>query len=138
MHKIEVRLSPDASKAAQRKNALQLAYVGDTIYDLYARTHVLLATDAKVTLLHRQACSLVNASAQSAALARIEPMLTQEEQDVALRGRNAHTRPPKNADPGDYARATAMEALLGYLYLSGRSERVDELMRAALPATDAD
>lgn len=48
---------------------------------------------------------------------------------MARRGRNAHSRPPKNQDPGDYARATALEALCGYLYLMGRNERLDELMR---------
>ena len=103
-------------------NGVQLAFVGDTIYDLYARTQVLEE-------LHRRAVAHVNARAQARAFAAVAPLLTEAEADVARRGRNAHSRPPKNQDPGDYARATALEALCGYLYLMGRNERLDELMR---------
>ena len=110
-------------------NGVQLAFVGDTIYDLYARTQVLEEHDACVRELHRRAVAHVNAHAQARAFAAVEPLLTEEEADVARRGRNAHARPPKNQDPGDYARATALEALCGYLYLMGRNERLDELMR---------
>ena len=110
-------------------NGVQLAFVGDTIYDLYARTQVLEEHDACVRELHRRADAHVNARAQVLAFAAVEPLLTEEEADVARRGRNAHSRPPKNQDPGDYARATALEALCGYLYLMGRNERLDELMR---------
>ena len=110
-------------------NGVQLACVGDTIYDLYARTQVLEAHDGCVRELHRRAVAHVNARAQAQAFAAVEPLLTEEEADVARRGRNAHSRPPKNQDPGDYARATALEALCGYLFLMGRKERLDELMR---------
>lgn len=110
-------------------NGVQLAFVGDTIYDLYARTQVLEEHDACVRELHRRAVAHVNARAQARAFAAVEPLLTEEEADVARRGRNAHSRPPKNQDPADYARATALEALCGYLYLMGRNERLDELMR---------
>lgn len=110
-------------------NGVQLAFVGDTIYDLYARTQVLEEHDACVRELHRRAVAHVNARAQARAFAAVEPLLSEEEADVARRGRNAHSRPPKNQDPGDYARATALEALVGYLYLMGRNERLDELMR---------
>ena len=85
--------------------------------------------DACVRELHRRAVAHVNARAQARAFAAVEPLLTEEEADVARRGRNAHSRPPKNQDPGDYARATGLEALCGYLYLMGRNERLDELMR---------
>ena len=110
-------------------NGVQLAFVGDTIYDLYARTQVLEEHDVCVRELHRRAVAHVNARAQARAFAAVEPLLTEEAADVARRGRNAHSRPPKNQDPGDYARATALEALVGYLYLLGRNERLDELMR---------
>ena len=93
------------------------------------RTQVLEEHDACVRELHRRAVAHVNARAQARAFAAVEPLLTEEEADVARRGRNAHSRPPKNQDPGDYARATALEALCGYLYLMGRNERLDELMR---------
>lgn len=110
-------------------NGVQLAFVGDTIYDLYARTQVLEEHDESVRQLHRRAVARVNAAAQARAFAAVEPLLSEEEADVARRGRNAHSRPPKNQDPADYARATALEALCGYLYLMGRNERLDELMR---------
>ena len=111
-------------------NGVQLAFVGDTIYDLYARTQVLEEHDACVRELHRRAVAHVNARAQARAFAAVESLLTEEEADVARRGRNAHSRPPKNQDPGDYARATALEALVGYLYLLGRHSRLEELFAA--------
>ena len=110
-------------------NGVQLAFVGDTIYDLYARTQVLEEHDAGRRERHRRAVAHAPARAPARALAGVEPLLPAEEADVARRGRNAHSRPPKNQDPGDYARATALEALCGYLYLMGRNERLDELMR---------
>lgn len=115
--------------SVRRLNGLQLAFIGDTVYDLYARGCALEEHDACVRELHRRAVAHVNARAQARAFAAVEPLLTEEEADVARRGRNAHSRPPKNQDPGDYARATALEALCGYLYLMGRNERLDELMR---------
>lgn len=115
--------------SVRRLNGLQLAFIGDTVYDLYARGRALEEHDACVRELHRRAVAHVNARAQARAFAAVEPLLTEEEADVARRGRNAHSRPPKNQDPGDYARATALEALCGYLYLMGRNERLDELMR---------
>lgn len=116
-----------------RMNALQMAYIGDTVYDLYVRTVLLCSCDAGVHALHKAASEKVRARAQSDALARIESMLTEEEKDVVRRGRNAKSRSvPKNADPGDYSRATAMEALIGYLYLSGKEDRLRDIMWTAL------
>ena len=68
----------------------------------------------------------VNAHAQSVAMDKIEPLLTDEERDVVRRGRNAHARhaAPKHQDPADYARSTALEALCGYLYLTGQEDRL--------------
>ena len=95
--------------SVRRLNGLQLAFIGDTVYDLYARGRALEEHDESVRQL---------------------PLLSEEEADVARRGRNAHSRPPKNQDPGDYARATALEALVGYLYLLGRHSRLEELFAA--------
>ena len=119
----------------QLPGSLELAFLGDTLYDLYVRSRV-LSIGGKVKHLHTAAAGFVNAGAQSAAFERIEDMLTEEEQDVVRRARNAKQNPPKNADPRAYHRATAFEALLGYLYLFGRVGRIDELMRAALAITD--
>ena len=117
---------------AKGLNGLQLAYIGDTIYDLFVRTSLLEEHDENVNRLHHRAIERVNAGAQAKAFVRIEPLLTEEEADIARRGRNAHSRPPKNQNPGDYSRATALEALCGYLYLSGRRERLKELLNIIL------
>lgn len=112
--------------------SLELAYLGDTLYDLYVREH-LIARGGKVGALHRRAIGLVCAHAQSEALTRITGSLTEAEHDVVRRARNAHQNPPKNADPGEYHRATALEALIGWLYVTGQRERMNELLKAALP-----
>lgn len=112
--------------------SLELAYLGDTIYDLYVRSH-LVERGGKVGALHRRAVRLVCAHAQSEALGRIEGILTGEEADVARRARNAHQSPPRSADPAEYHRATALEAVVGYLYALGREERLRELLELALP-----
>jgi len=112
--------------------SLELAYLGDTLYDLYVREH-LIARGGRVRALHREAVALVCAHAQAQALARISGLLTDDEADVVRRARNARQTPPKNADPGEYHRATALEALVGWLYVTGRRDRMNELLALALP-----
>ncbi len=116
----------------QLPGSLELAYVGDTLWDLMVRTR-LVRQGGTMKTLHRAAVSCVCAHAQSEALERIEPLLTEDEAGIVRRARNAKQTPTKNADPHDYHRATALEALIGYLYLSGQTARMDELMSAALP-----
>ena len=115
-------------KRARQLNGLQLAFIGDTIYDLFVRGDVLERHDESVQKLHKRAVARVNAAAQARAFDRVEPLLTQGGADVARRARNAHSRPPKHQDPGDYSRATALEALCGYLYLCGRHDRLGQLL----------
>lgn len=117
-------------KQGQLPGSLELAYLGDTLWDLFVREE-LVRTGGRMKELHRAAVARVRASAQSRALARIEEGLTEEEAAVVRRARNAHQTPPKNADPADYCRATALEALFGYLYLTGQLERMKTLMRQA-------
>ncbi|MBQ8973806.1 MAG: ribonuclease III [Clostridia bacterium] len=112
--------------------SLELAYLGDTIYDLYVRTH-LIELGGKVGALHRQAIQLVCAHAQAEALSRVEPMLSEEELAVVRRARNVRQTPPRNADIAEYHRATAFEALLGYLYATDRDERLNAVLGVALP-----
>lgn len=116
----------------QLPGSLELAYLGDTIYDLYVRRRLVI-TGGRMKDLHRAAVSQVRASAQSEALSRVEEMLTEEEQGVVRRARNAKQSVPKSATPGEYHRATAFEALLGYLYLMGRMERLEEILTTANP-----
>lgn len=112
--------------------SLELAYLGDTIYDFYVR-RALVRRGGRVQRMHREAVALVCNHGQAQALIRIEPELTEAEADVVRRARNAHQNPPRNANPAEYHRATGLEALMGYLYLTDQRERLDQLMRIALP-----
>ena len=139
MLKEELNSAHDAFAPADIRglNPLQMAYVGDTVHDLYVRS-MLLSRGMAVGRMHRQAVRMVSAGAQARMLERIEPELTQEEADIARRGRNSQAKhaAPRHADPADYAHATALEALWGYLYLSGQTQRLDELMKLALTRTE--
>ena len=139
MLKEELNSAHDAFAPADIRglNPLQMAYVGDTVHDLYVRS-MLLSRGMAVGKMHRQAVRMVSAGAQARMLERIEPELTQEEADIARRGRNSQAKhaAPRHADPADYAHATALAALWGYLYLSGQTARLDELMKLALTRTE--
>ncbi len=118
-------------------NALQLAYIGDTVHDLYVRS-ALVVRGMSVGAMHKRAIRMVSAGAQARMLAAIEPELTQAEADIVRRGRNAHAKhaAPKHADPADYAHATGLEALWGALYISGQTHRLNELVNLALSRTE--
>ena len=111
--------------------SLELAYLGDSLYDLYVREH-LIARGGRVRNLHREAITLVCAHAQAQALSRVAEALTDAERDVVRRARNAHQSPPKNADPGEYHHATALEALIGWLYVTGQRDRMNEVLAMAV------
>ena len=102
---------------------LALAFVGDGVYSLMVRERLLCEANRPVNDLHRQSVRDVRAEAQAAAMGRIMEHLTEEEEAVFKRGRNAHTA----RSGADYHRATGLEALFGYLYLDGRIDRVREL-----------
>lgn len=112
--------------------SLEMAYLGDALYDLHVRKK-LLARGGRVHVLHRDAVKLVCAHAQSEALERVLPALSEQEAAVVRRARNAHQSPPRNADPGEYHRATALEALIGYLYIMGETARMEQVLALALP-----
>ena len=122
---------PMNNRFNQLPGSLELAYLGDTVYDLYVRTR-LVQQGGKMKQLHKQAVSVVCAHAQSEALTAVEPLLTEEEQDVVRRARNCKQHPPRHADPAEYHRATALEALIGFLYFMGRNERIDVIVNTAL------
>ena len=106
---------------------LTLAFIGDGVFDLFVRERLVCAANAPVAALHKNAVAQVRCEAQAAAVQKILPLLTQEETAVFMRGRNAHSRTPKNASPADYHAATAFEAVFGYIYLKGDIERLREL-----------
>ena len=114
-------------------SALDLAFVGDGVYDLLAREYLLQEGPSPVKKLHVRKTALVCCKAQSRALAGLWEGLSQEEREIALRGRNAHVgHVPKNADIADYHGATALEALFGWLYLIGGIDRARELFLLAV------
>lgn len=112
---------------------LTLAYIGDAVYELVIRTILVKKGNCPVNRLHKQASSLVKASAQSQAMEVIEPCLTEEERKVYKRGRNAHSPTmAKNATMSDYRRATGFEALMGFLYLKQEYGRMLTLIRMGI------
>lgn len=119
---------PVDPKQARLLNPLQLAYLGDAVWDLMVRS-TMLARGLSVGHMHKTAVKHVSAAAQAEALRRLEGILTEEESDVVRRGRNSHAHhpSPRNQDPGDYAAATGLEALVGFLFMTGQDDRLQAL-----------
>ena len=113
---------------ALQMNALQLAYLGDTVWEMIVR-YDLIIQKLNVRHMHQRCVSLVNAHSQSEILRSLTYTLTDSEKEIVRRGRNAHAKHPvpKNQDPDEYAMATGFEALLGYLYVTGKNDRISEL-----------
>lgn len=112
---------------------LTFAYIGDGVYELIVRTILVKRGNCPVNKLHRRASALVRASAQSKMMEALEPALTPEEERIYKRGRNAHpSTMAKNATMGDYRRATGFEALIGWLYLTGRQRRMMDLVKIGI------
>ena len=107
---------------------LALAFVGDGVYSLMVRERLLCEANRPVNDLHRQSVRDVRAEAQAAAMGRIMEHLTEEEEAVFKRGRNAHTA----RSGADYHRATGLEALFGALYLAGQTGLINELFKAVM------
>ena len=105
------------------------AYVGDCVYELYIRTKLVDTTKLNPHKLHIEAIKYVKAGAQAKILREISDNLTDEEKDIVRRARNANNHHlPKNSNVQEYMYATAFEALIGYLYLAKKYERVKELI----------
>ena len=118
--------------------ALNLAYVGDTVYDLYVRAYLIHTHPETVHNLHLLSARMVCAQGQARAFFAMEPQLNEEELSVYRRGRNAHSGTvPKNANVMDYRVATGLETLLGHLWVLGREERIDQLMAIAVQVNEA-
>ena len=112
---------------------LVLAYIGDAVYEAYIRTMLVINKKTNVNTLHKMSIKYVKAKAQSDIVHRIADKLTQDEQDVVRRGRNAKSvTVPKNADITDYRYSTGYEALIGYLYLINNTQRLMEILRLSV------
>ena len=119
---------PLSEKDAAMLNALQLAYLGDTVWETVVRD-ALIHRGLNVHHMHGSCVAFVNAHAQAIFLQETEHLLDEQETEIARRGRNAHAKHPvpKNQNPEDYAAATGFEALIGYLYLTGNDQKIMEL-----------
>ena len=116
---------------------LVLAHVGDAVYELLYRSKLCTDGHTAVAEMHRMTVAFVRAEAQAEAAAKLLPVLTTEEASVYKRGRNAKVNSvPHNADIGQYHAATGLEALFGWLYLLGRTERINELFNIITGGTD--
>lgn len=112
---------------------LTLAYIGDGIYELVIRSVVVERANRSANDLHKKTTRYVKAPAQSAMIEALLPELTEEEEAVYRRGRNAKSyTTAKNASVADYRRATGFEALMGYLYLTGQIDRMLQLIKAGI------
>ena len=109
------------------------AYVGDSVYELYIRTHLIKTTKLKPHQLHIETIKYVKASAQAKILEKIKDELSEEELEIVRRARNTENHHmPKNADVMEYRYATALEGLIGYLYLAGKKERMKEILEKCI------
>lgn len=110
------------------KNALVLAYVGDSVFSLMVREHLVKKYDFKPNGLNKKANSVVCAKAQAEIMNKIKNNLTEDELDVVLRARNSHLNSKaKNSTLAEYSLATQFEALVGYWYLNGNLEKLNEM-----------
>ncbi len=116
---------------------LALAYIGDAVYELMIRTHVVSHGSMQVNKMHKKSASLVKAQTQAELIKILEPELTPLEHAAYKRGRNAkRVSPAKNQSITDYRRATGFEALMGYLYLKKEWKRMLELVKIGLESMD--
>ena len=122
---LHIQLPPDQIRGI---SSIGLAHMGDAVYELLVRTWLCAHGKATGKGLHRATVALVCAPKQAELAQRIRPLLTEEEQAVFRRGRNANVHSiPAHASRAQYQQATALEALLGWLHLSGRHDRVEQL-----------
>lgn len=131
--------TPTIAKAIDTSaiNTTALAYIGDGVYEIFVRKMMVERGWAAADHLHRETVKYVRAESQAYAVKKIMEMLTSEEQDLIRRARNRKSvTKPKNADPVSYKLATAMEALIGYLFLTGQNQRIDEIMSKVVDEID--
>ena len=121
----DVQLEQDALHGI---SALGLAHMGDGVFEVLVRSWLCVHGKATSGNLHRATVAHVSAPAQARRMERMLPYLTEEELAIYKRGRNAHVHAvPKNATPGEYAKATGLECLFGWLFLRGETARINEL-----------
>lgn len=123
----DLRMREFSKDEARMLNPLQLALIGDGVFEVFIRNYILTQNTAlSANKIHVKAIGYVKAKSQSDIMHELEVLLNEEEEAVYKRGRNAKSPTvPKNADVRDYRMATGFEALIGYLYLTGNKERLE-------------
>lgn len=122
-----------SEREVNQLNMLALAHVGDAVYELLVRSMLCREKNAAVVKLHRLTVEKVRAEAQAEAVKKILPLLSEDELAVYKRGRNTKVNSaPHHAEIAQYHAATGLEALFGWLYLQGRTERVEALFNAIM------
>ena len=130
---IEIIKRPENISEVNTMSPLTWAYIGDSIYELYIRQYLVNTTKLKPHKLHMEAIKYVRAGAQANILEEIEESLTNQEQEIVKRGRNADNHHlPKNATIQEYMYSTGLEALIGYLYLSKQDKRLKEILELCI------
>lgn len=119
--------------SARMLSPLVWAYVGDSVYELFIRTHLINNSNAKPHKLHIESIKYVKAKAQADILKKITDNLTEEEKDIVRRGRNTENHHvAKNSNVADYSQSTAFESLIGYLYLTKQDDRLKEILNMCI------
>jgi ribonuclease-3 family protein len=121
------------SVRVQEMQPLVLAMIGDSVQTLFVRKHVAMVYGVKVNKMNKYVSSVVSAGSQFKTFKKIEETLSQEEQDIARRARNTHIHSKsKNFSITEYIYATALEAVIGYLHLTGQEERLNQILTLSL------
>ena len=121
--------TPMSTTQVKQLSPVTLAFLGDAVYALWVRERLVRFGAGKLSELNRTAASVLSARGQSAFLERVLPLLTAEEEEIFRRGRNAKKpTKSKHATAAEYNRSTGFEAVLGYLYLIGDSDRIETLL----------
>ena len=112
---------------------LGLAHMGDCVYEMLVRAYLCAQGNKTVAQLHKQTITMVKATYQAAFVDKMLPLLTEDEMTYYRRGKNSHVHAvPKSATPAQYAKATGLEAMFGYLFLSGKKERANEIFNLVM------
>ncbi|WP_232330953.1 MULTISPECIES: Mini-ribonuclease 3 [Thermoactinomyces] len=124
-------------KAPEELNPLLLAYLGDAVYEVFIRSHLVARGVSRPHDLQKEATRYVSAGAQAKIYRELEGELADEEREILKRGRNAKSGSvPKKAKVTDYRMSTGLEALVGYLYCRGDEERLSQLMQKAIATVE--
>lgn len=130
---MEKNESDIVKQKVKQMQPLALAFVGDSVHTLFVREHLVKSGDFKVNQLTRMTKEFINAGFQCKVFKEIEPMLSEEEHDIAIRARNtAKGQTAKNYSVVEYNYATAFEALVGFLYLTGQTERLSQILNLSI------